>query len=301
MNDKHLLVIVGPTAAGKTELTIRLAREHGAVVISADSRQFFREMQIGTSRPTPGETGEVPHFFLGHLSVTEYYSAGKFELDVLEFLENRFKSDRIVFMSGGSGMYIDAVCRGIDESPPLDKKIRDRIIAEYNTMGKEKMLKRLEETDPEYYQRVDKRNPKRIMRALEVIEQTGRPYSNIRKNRFKERPFSIHKLGIDIPREVLYERINSRVDRMIENGLVEEASGLYKYRDLDCLRTVGYEELFDFFDGRTSLEESIRLIKRNTRRYAKRQLTWFRKDKEMLWFDPRRTDLILDFIRAKIR
>jgi tRNA dimethylallyltransferase len=286
LEDKFLIVIMGPTASGKTDLTIDLARSFGSIVISADSRQFYREMRIGTSRPEESEMKGVIHFFMGHLRVTDYYSAGRFELDVISFLEERFRSDRIIFMTGGSGLYINAVCQGIDDTPEIDASLRKKIVDQFNNFGLSELLEKLRISDPEYYNKVDKNNPKRIMRAIEVIEQTGRPYSDFRKNQFKPRPFKIIKIGLELPRDILFDRINTRVDKMMKLGLVEEAMSLYPMRDQVALRTVGYEELFSYFDGKYDMEETIRLIKRNTRRYAKRQLTWFKKDLQIKWFSP---------------
>jgi tRNA dimethylallyltransferase len=298
--DRLLVVILGPTASGKTELTIRLAETFGGVVISADSRQFYREMRIGTSRPTDQELKGVPHFFLGHLSITDYYSAGRFESEVLSFLRARFQNEKVVFMTGGSGLYIDAVCNGIDDTPSVDKAIRKKIQSMFETYGQDEILERLKSEDPVYFNQVDKKNPQRIIRALEVIEQTGKPYSLVRKKLTKKRPFAILKIGLDLSRQELFDRINSRVDSMMNSGLLEEVKKLITFRDQIAMRTVGYEELITYLDGKCDLNESVRLIKRNTRRYAKRQITWFKKDPDIHWFHPKEMEHIKQLIRINL-
>ena len=293
---RYLAVVLGSTATGKSKLAVMLAEKFGSMIISADSRQFYREMQVGTSRLTEKEMSGVQHYFSGHISIHDYYSAGRFEIDVLTLLEKIFENSQLAILCGGSGLYIDAVCQGISNIPDIDSDIRERVKSWHSTFGLEKLLEKLRESDPEYYQEADKNNPKRILRALEVIEQTGRKFSEIRRIKPKPRLFNIIKTGIELPRDVLYRRINDRVDRMIQDGLVEEARELYPYRDLAALQTVGYEEMFSFFEGKYDLAEAIRLIKRNTRRYAKRQITWFKKDPGIHWFSPEDIPSISSFI-----
>jgi len=283
---KTLIVIAGPTAVGKTDTAIELARHYDTVVISADSRQFYREMAIGTAKPNAGELAAAKHYFIDSHSITEDFTVGDYEKQALALLDELFKTHDKVILAGGSGLYIRAVCEGFDELPDADPAIRERLNQELSEKGITFLQEKLKVADPEYYQQVDLNNPQRIIRALQVFESTGKPFSSFRKATVNKRPFNIVKFCVDLPREVLYERINRRVDIMVEQGLVEEVRSLLPYRQLNALNTVGYSELFDYFDGKTDLETAISLIKQNTRNFAKRQLTWFRKDKEMHWVAP---------------
>ena len=280
-----LIVIVGPTASGKTSISMELARYFGTQIISADSRQFYKEIPIGTAAPTIIEQKKIKHYFVGNLSVTDNYNVSKFENDVIELLDNELMSTPIVIMAGGSGLYIDAVCKGIDDLPDIDETIRAETKQLFEVHGIEALEHKLWSLDPEYYIQVDHNNPVRLMRAIEVCLQTGQKYSELRKNDPLPRNFEIIKIGIDIPREILVSRINNRTDVMISKGWVEEAKSVHKYKKHNSLNTVGYKELFAYFDGEMTLEQAVEKIKTNTRRYAKRQMTWFRKDKEINWFD----------------
>ncbi len=283
---KHLIVIAGPTAVGKTSVAIDVACHFNTEIISADSRQFFKEIPIGTAAPTVEEQAQVPHHFVGNLSVTGYYNVYKYETDVLQLLEILFEKHNVVVMCGGSGMYIDAVCRGIDEIPDIDTEIRERIIRQFETEGIESLRRQLQKLDPEYYEIVDLKNPARLMRALEVCVQTGEAYSLVRTNNKKQRPFAVHKIALNVPREELYERINRRVDIMLEQGIEAEARTMYPFRNHTPLKTVGYREFFDYFDGKTTREFAIDKIKQNSRNYAKRQITWLKRDVEYQWCTP---------------
>ena len=283
---KTLVVVLGATATGKTEIAIRLAQALGGEIISSDSRQVYREMTIGTAAPTPQEMESVPHHLIGTRSIEEEYSCGRYEQEASSLIERLFERQDLLYLVGGSGLYIDAVCRGMDDMPATDPQLRESLNLRLQTEGLEALVAELQKQDPVYFEQVDRQNPQRVLRALEVCLQTGRPYSETRTGQTKQRPFRILKLGITMPRDVLYERINRRVDRMLDDGLVDEARRLYPHRALNALQTVGYRELFDWFDGRTTYEEAVELIKRNTRRYAKRQMTWFRRDAEIRWFAP---------------
>ena len=286
MNEPLLVVIAGPTAVGKTELGIKLARHLKTPIISADSRQFYREMKIGTAAPTPEELKAVPHHFIHQLSVRDAFNVSRFETEVLLLLKELFKQHPVALMVGGSGLYIHAVCHGMDQLPDPDPEIRQRLKHMLETAGIIALQDELRQVDPEYYGIVDLANPARLIRALEIYGATGVPYSALRTQTLKPRPFRILKIGIDLPREILNERINKRVDEMIHAGLVEEAGQLFPLRHLNALNTVGYKELFDYMQGLTTLDFAIDKIKTNSRRYAKRQLTWFRKDQEFRWFRP---------------
>jgi tRNA dimethylallyltransferase len=295
-----LLVLLGPTGVGKTDISIDIAIQFGSEIISCDSRQFYREMAIGTAAPDENQLEKIKHHFIRFLSVKEYYSASLFERDVLILLTELFRKKRIVLMAGGSGMYIDAVCKSIDDIPDVDPAIREKYSGIYLKEGLESLRVSLKLLDPDYYKKVDLRNYKRIIRALEICETTGRPYSSYLKKEKIERDFKIIKIGLERPREELYERINMRVDRMISQGLEEEARALIEHKNLNALNTVGYKEFFDFFEGKISKEKTIELIKRNSRRYAKRQMTWWGKDKDIRWFHPDRKEEIIDFLESKI-
>ena len=292
--NKFMIVLLGPTGVGKTDISINLARHFNCEIISADSRQFFTEMRIGTAVPSELQLETIKHHFIRFLSIKDYYSSSLFERDVLNLLPAVFSKKNVILMSGGSGMYIDAVCEGIDDIPDVDPLVRNKFIAKYYQEGIEGLRAKLKLLDPEHYSKVDLKNYKRIIRALEICETAGRPYSSFLKKQKRERDFGIIKIGIERPREELYQRINSRVDDMIAMGLEDEARQLYDFRNLNALNSVGYKEFFDVFDGKISREKAIDLIKRNSRRYAKRQMTWWSKDKEIKWFHP---DSLQDVIR----
>jgi tRNA dimethylallyltransferase len=295
-----LIVLLGPTGVGKTDISIKLAQQYKTEIISSDSRQFFREMKIGTAVPSDGELTAVPHHFVRFLSVKEYYNASLFERDVLKLLPGLFDKHNIIIMSGGSGMYIDTVCKGIDDIPDVDPSIREKYMLLYKEEGIGGLRVALKILDNEHYTKVDLKNHKRIMRALEICESTGRPYSSFLKKQNRERDFNIIKIGLNRSRPDLYSRINARVDAMIVNGLESEAKELMQYRDLNALNSVGYREFFDYFDGKISRDKALELIKRNSRRYAKRQLTWWSKDKEITWFNPDQVQDIIRYINRKI-
>lgn len=296
-----LIVITGPTGTGKSDIAIELALNLKTEIISCDSRQFYREMKIGTAVPSEQQLEMVRHHFIGHLSVTSSYSSSHFEKDVLSLLPSLFSRSAPVIMAGGSGLYINAVCRGIDTIPDVDEDIRKFYINKYETEGIESLRAELSLVDPVHYRKVDLRNYKRILRALEITASTGRPYSSFMKRDFSKRDFNIITIGLERDRDELYTRINSRVDNMITGGLEEEARGLIKYRHLNALNTVGYRELFEYFDGNISRERAIELIKRNSRHYARRQITWFNRYKEIKWFHPGDTGSIISYIRENIR
>ncbi|GAB4299069.1 MAG: tRNA (adenosine(37)-N6)-dimethylallyltransferase MiaA [Marinilabiliales bacterium] len=283
---KFLIVITGPTAVGKTDLCIKLAKDFNTEIISADSRQFYKELKIGTAVPTPQQLNEVKHHFIQHKSVIDYYNAYKFEEDVINFLNEFYKKNKLIFLTGGSGLYIDAVCNGIDLIPDVDVEIRELMINKYKTEGIDSLRFELKKLDPELYNQIDLKNHQRILRALEVIYQTGKPFSSFRTQIKKSRDFITVKVVLNRERTELHNRINNRVDKMIEEGLLEEVRSLINFKDKYALKTVGYRELFDFIEGKITLDEAIELIKRNTRRYARKQLTWFRKDKSYKWFHP---------------
>jgi tRNA dimethylallyltransferase len=280
-----LTVLLGPTGVGKTEISVEIAERAGTAIISADSRQFYREMKIGTAVPSDEQLKKVKHHFIQFLSVHEYYSASLYERDVLNLLPQLFIKNNQVILAGGSGMYIDAVCSGIDDIPDVDPAVREKYTALYREEGIEGLRVALRILDPDHYTRVDLRNHKRIIRALEICETTGKPYSSFLKKEKRERDFRIIKIGLNRDRDELYNRINIRVDQMINDGLEDEARKLYHLRHLNALNTVGYKEIFDHFDGTVSRNKAIELIKRNSRRYAKRQLTWWGKDKSIVWFE----------------
>lgn len=283
---KKLIVIEGSTAVGKTEYSLRVAEELHTEIISCDSRQMYREMKIGTAAPSADDLSRVPHHFIGNLSIHDYYSCGKFEIDALKKIEQLFQTHDFVVMTGGSMLYIDAVCKGIDEVPNIDGDLRASLWKRLENEGLDTLCDELKRLDPEYAQMVDLKNGKRIIHALEICLQTGKTYTEIRKNEKKPRPFDIEKIGIFRPRKELNERINDRVEVMMDQGLLEEAKNLYPFKSLNSLNTVGYRELFDYMDGVYSLEEAVEKIKTNTRRYAKKQMTWFKKDEEIVWIAP---------------
>jgi tRNA dimethylallyltransferase len=284
--DKFLIVIIGPTGIGKTTTSIEVARHFNTVIISADSRQIFKELKIGTAAPTAQELSAVQHYNIATHSIHDYYSAWEFEQDALAYSERLFKTHQQLVLTGGSMMYIDAVCKGIDELPTVDQELREQLKNQYEQEGIEVMRRQLKQLDPVFYDQVDLQNHKRVIHAVEICLLTGKPYSSLRTNSIKERPFNIIKIGLNLDREELYERINRRVDIMVEEGLIEEAQQFYAHKDLNSLNTVGYKELFAHFDGEYDLDKAIELIKRNSRRYAKKQLTWFKRDSDIKWFKP---------------
>ena len=293
---KKLVVITGPTASGKTSLSIRLALHYQSEILSADSRQFYRKMDIGTAKPSKEELEKVTHHFINSLEIDEKYNVGRFEEDALKKTSLLFDNYDILFLTGGSGLYIDALCKGIDDLPETEISVREELNRIYKTEGIEALQKKLLETDPEYYSQTDLNNPHRLIRALEVSIITGCKYSSFRKNISKERDFITRKIGLLVDRAELYNRINLRVDAMIKNGLVKEVQTLLLYRNANALQTVGYKEIIDYLDNKISLDEAIETIKQNTRNYAKRQMTWFRRDKEIHWFEPEEFESICGFI-----
>jgi tRNA dimethylallyltransferase len=294
---KTLIVITGPTAVGKTSLTIHLARSLETEIISADSRQFYREMSIGTARPSEEELKAAPHHFIGHLSIHDNYNVSLFEADVLMLLKKLFERQKCVIMAGGSGLYINAVCHGIDDLPDPDDSLREELKMLYAKEGISALRKKLMILDPVYCGQADLANPKRLLRALEVCLATGKPYSSLCTNVQKERNFRIIKIGLQRDREELNERINRRVVEMVRAGLVAEVEQLLPFRHLNALNTVGYKELFPYFEGMISLESAIENIRTHSRRFAKRQMTWFRRDEAIRWFHPDQVDEILDFVK----
>ena len=293
---KTLIVVLGPTGVGKTALCLNLAQRYGAHIISADSRQMFAELPIGTAAATHKEQLLVPHHFVGNLKLDQYYSAACFETDALNLLDSLFQSNDVAVMTGGSMMYIDAVCHGIDDIPTVDDNTRLHVKQMLDEQGLDALVQKLKQLDPEHYDFVDKQNPRRVCHALEICLMTGNTYTSYRKKVRKQRPFNILKIGLNRERDVMYERINKRVLQMIDKGLEEEARRVYPLRGLNSLNTVGYKELFAYFDGNIPREEAIRQIQSNTRRYMRKQLTWFKKDTEITWFDPNDTEKITNFI-----
>ncbi len=289
---KTLIVVAGPTAVGKTAAAIELAKYYHTVVISADSRQFFREMSIGNAKPSQQELAAVKHYFIDSHSITEPFSVGDFEKQGLALLDELFKTHDQVVLAGGSGLYIKAICEGFDDLPTADTAVRERLNQELEEKGISYLQQKLLLADPAYYNEVDLDNPQRIIRALEVFESSGKPFSSFRQATVNKRPFNIIKLALNLPREVLYNRINERVDLMVQQGLLAEVEALLPSRHLNALNTVGYAELFDYFDDKTNLEKAIEMIKQNTRRFAKRQLTWFRKDSSFHWFQASDPDVV---------
>lgn len=296
-----LINIVGPTAIGKTALAIKLAHHFGTEIISSDSRQFFKEMSIGTAVPSEEELSEAVHHFIQHKSIFESYSVGDFERDTIKFLESFYKKNSIIIMVGGSGLYSNAVLYGLDEFPDISQQIREDLNSEYKNKGIEFLQKKLQQLDPQHYENVDIYNPQRIIRALEVCIGTGKAYSSFLNKKRKDRFFSFIQIGLIAEREAMYNRINLRVEKMLENGLFKEVQSLYKYRNLNALQTVGYREFFDFLDSKINFNQAIELTKMNTRRFAKRQLTWYNKQTDIQWFDYK-TNLseIVNYINSKL-
>ena len=298
---QHTLVVVaGPTAVGKTALCIELAQFYNTEIISCDSRQFFKEMSIGTAVPNKDELTTVPHHFIQSHSITQHYSVGMFERDCLAKLDQLFKTNNIVFMTGGSGMYIDAVCNGLDEFPDIKPEIREQLNLQLQQEGIESLLHQLKTLDLEYYNKVDKANPHRIIRALEICIGTGKSYSSFKNKTKKERPFRIIKIALQRDREMLYNRINLRVDLMLEAGLLEEVKSLYEFKNHNALQTVAYKELYRMIDGEWEMETAVSEIKKNTRRFAKRQMTWFRRDAAYHYFHPEQKEEIIHYIESQL-
>ena len=292
-----LFVLLGPTGIGKTDLSIELAKHFDTEIVSADSRQIYRELDLGTAPPTPEQLESVKHHFIKSRSIADEYTAGKYEFDALETVDKLFKHKEFVWLVGGSGLYIDAVCKGIDNIPPTDSTLRNEVLECFKNEGIESIRQELVRLDPDIYNIIDIHNPQRIMRALEVCITSGKPYSSLRKNFEKQRPFKIVKIGLEMEREILYRQINERVDTMMNRGLLNEVENLYPFRHYNAMKTVGYRELFDFIDGKTSLDEAVELIKRNTRRYAKRQISWFARYPEIKWFNPNDFEKIITVLK----
>ena len=293
---KTLIVITGPTAVGKTDLCLDIAKYFGIPIINADSRQIYREIKIGTAAPTEEQLQQVRHYFVGTQALTDYYSASIYEQEVMSLLDTLFQTSDYALLSGGSMMYIDALCNGIDDIPTVDDETRNTLKRRLAEEGLESLCEQLRVLDPEHYEIVDKKNPRRVVHALEICLMTGRTYTSFRTNEHKERPFNIIKIGLTRDREIIYERINRRVDIMMEQGFLDEARSVYSLRHLNALNTVGYKELFAYLDGTWSLDEAIERIKGNTRRYARKQLTWYKKDPLVTWFSPDDKKLILNHI-----
>lgn len=297
---KYLISVVGPTAVGKTAAAVQIANHYHTEIISADSRQLFREMTIGTAKPSEEELSQARHHFINSHYVTESFNVGDFEKQGIAILKQIFEQHDIAIMAGGSGLYVNAIINGFDDLPAAPPEIREKLNRLMVTEGIEVLQQKLLTADPIYYQLVDLNNPQRLIRALEVCESTGKPYSSFRKGSQIKRDFNIIKIGLDLPREELYDRINQRVDLMIANGLIDEVKALTQYRSLNALNTVGYSEIFDYLDGKTDLNVAIASVKQNTRRFAKRQLTWFRKDKGIQWFNPTDALAMIDYIDTTI-
>lgn len=292
---KQLIVVVGPTAVGKTAMAIEIAKHFSTEIISADSRQFYKEISIGTAKPTQEELTSVKHHFIDNLSIQQEYTAGKYENEAIDLIEKLFLTHDKLVVVGGSGLYINALCFGIDDIPS-DEKIKKQLIEEEKKIGLASLLQELKEKDEIYYNQVDKSNTSRIIRALEVIRVSGKAFSNFRNNEAKKRSFDIQFIGLNTDRQLLYERINKRVDVMLKNGLLDEVKSVYKYKHQNALLTVGYSELFDYLDNKIDFNRAVELIKQNTRRYAKRQLTWFRKNENIQWFKPTDLEKIISHI-----
>lgn len=299
--DKTLLVLIGPTGVGKTELSLQLAERFGTCIVSADSRQLYADLRIGTAAPTPDQLARVEHHLVGTLQLTDYYSAARYEEEVMQLLQGHlFRQHDIVLLTGGSMMYVDAVCKGIDDIPTVDEETRRLLLQRYEEEGLEPLCAELRLLDPEYYRIVDQKNPKRVIHALEICYMTGRTYTSFRTRQTKIRPFRIVKVGLTRPREELYDRINRRVVQMVEDGLVDEARGLLPYRHLNALNTVGYKEMFRYLDGEWTLEFAIEKIQQNSRIYSRKQMTWFKRDEEIHWFHPDRQAEIEDFLNQEL-
>ena len=298
---KNLIVLIGPTGVGKTELSLSIAESFHTSIVSADSRQLYADLKIGTASPTPDQLARVPHHFVGTLQLTDYYSAAQYETEVMNKLEELFKENDVVVLTGGSMMYVDAICKGIDDIPTVDKETRELMLQRYEEEGLEQLCKELKFLDPEYYSIVDLKNPKRVIHALEICYMTGKTYTSFRTRSTKERPFHIIKIGLTREREELYDRINRRVDIMMQDGLLEEARRVYAYKHLNSLNTVGYKEMFKYLDGEWTLDFAIEKIKQNSRIYSRKQMTWFKRDTDIAWFHPEQQKEIMQHIESQIQ
>ena len=295
-----LIVVVGPTGVGKSAVSMEIAGHFRTEIISSDSRQIYRELAVGTAVPPPEDLRQVKHHFIQTHSIHDSYNASRFESEVLSTLDELFPRLNPVVMTGGSMLYVDTVCKGIDDLPTVDPLLREDLLERFRAEGLEPLRLQLRQLDPEFYAVVDLKNPKRILHALEMCLMTGKPYSSLRTNTPRQRPFRIIKVGLNMPREELYDRINRRVDQMVASGLVEEARSVYAFRELNSLNTVGYKELFQFFDGQLSMEEAVERIRCNSRKYARKQLTWFRKDPDITWFEPHERNAIIQFLEEQL-
>lgn len=299
MKNKTLIVLIGPTGVGKTDLSIKIAEKYNSPIISADSRQLYSELKIGTAAPTEEYLKRVKHYFVGTLKLTDYYSAAQYESEVINLLNELFYTNDTILLTGGSMMYIDAICKGIDDIPTVDNDTRQMMMYKYEKDGLERLCAELKLLDPEYYSIVDLKNPKRVIHALEICYMTGKTYTSFRTGNKKERPFRIIKIGLNRDREELYERINKRVDIMINDGLIDEVRSVYQYKNLNSLNTVGYKEIIQYLDGNWTLDHAIEKIKQNSRIYSRKQMTWFKRDNEIKWFHPDREDEIMEYIEAE--
>lgn len=297
---KYLIIVTGPTGIGKTSLSIKLAQHFDCDIISADSRQIYKEMKIGTAVPTPDELAAAKHHFIGHVSIHDYYNVSQYEHEAIALIEKLHQNNDIVILTGGTGLYINAICKGIDIMPDPEPEIRARLNQLFEDKGILHLQELLKKADPEYYKTVDLNNQARLIRALEICQQTGQAYSSFRKSEDKERNFEIIKIALNTDRTVLYDRINRRVDIMVEEGLVEEVKTLILYKDLTALKTVGYQELFEAFSGKISMNDGIEKIKNSSRRYARKQISWIRRDKDFQWFENHQLDEIIEHIRARL-
>ena len=286
MPSPTLIVLIGPTGVGKTELSLRLAEHFHTSIVSADSRQTYADLKIGTAAPTPEQLKRIPHYLVGTLKLTDYYSAARYEEEAMTILERLFQEQEVVILTGGSMMYVDAICKGIDDIPTVDTETREMMLQRYEAEGLENLCSELKLLDPEYYKIVDLKNPKRVIHALEICYMTGKTYTSFRTQKRKERPFRIIKIGLTRDRAELYNRINHRVDVMMEEGLLEEVRNVYPYRPLNSLNTVGYKEIFNYLDGTWELPFAIEKIKQNSRIYSRKQMPWFKRDEEIQWFHP---------------
>lgn len=300
-NGKTLIVLIGPTGVGKTDLSIRIAEKYNSPIISADSRQLYSELKIGTAAPSEEYLKRIKHYFVGTLKLTDYYSAAQYESDVMELLDALFKNHDTILLTGGSMMYIDAICKGIDDIPTVDSETRWMMMEKYENEGLERLCSELKLLDPKYYSIVDLKNPKRVIHALEICYMTGKTYTSFRTGNKKQRPFNILKIGLSRDRDELYERINRRVDIMISEGLIDEVKSVYKYKELNSLNTVGYKEIIQYLDGNWTLDYAIDKIKQNSRIYSRKQMTWFKRDNEINWFNPDNEEDIMEFIESKTK
>ncbi len=300
MSRPTLIVLIGPTGVGKTELSLRIAEQFQTSIVSSDSRQLYADLPIGTAAPTPEQLQRVPHYLVGTLQLTDYYSAAQYEAEALSILEQLFAQRDVVVLTGGSMMYVDAICKGIDDIPTVDSDTRELMLRKYEEEGLDRLCAELKLLDPEYYRIVDLKNPKRVIHALEICYMTGTTYTSFRTQQVKQRPFRIVKIGLTREREELYQRINRRVDLMMEEGLLNEARAVYPYRHLNSLNTVGYKELFQYIDGTWELLFAIEKIKQNSRIYSRKQMTWFKRDTDIHWFHPDQETEILSYLKENI-